>query len=879
MPFDLVTWALGYVFNSVTNRVTKPFASPSLPSALRKTVTTWADALPDEIKIAPEAMFTNVLADTDANDRPALRTIRRTLRETVIPTTEQWTDALIENWSDKRTNLKRHAHEFFLLPPDKAKEHLTKLGQLLHQACAENDILFRNTITQQVHYLTEAQSQRATSTATPQPIQDAAFVQAALMDLPLHELQSRVIEPWLNASGYKRIEDASSVFPRSDTRVLLARKEELGEWHLRTVVAQRTVSPLDDDFLSFLQMLALKLFEFHDGAASRTEEVLLVTPSSVASTISERFPVSAANEQKTFYTTIRLVDGVRLARAIIADVPTALLALSDQLRRRLAMLEEQNEITELSQYGTTPRLADIFIESDYGVFRNLQLLISKVLVTPGPQDPDYSSKILPLSSSELEELSRTLEVRAPHLGDLSELLRYLALTTRVLMPRITALANPHLPSGDVDITCNRLASFQRVIDNLARLAFLERRGAILDRHEYSDAEAFLAEVESMRRIATYRHIIHLKGVCLVIGNAGAGKTTLLKTLYRKWEDNKSSSAIMLRAVDVQELHEEGVLEAFRLRFNSVFTNKYDKAAFSLCCAEGRVAFLLDGLDEAGQRARILIESLRRINSKYPTCPMIISCRPAVDLGTWDAIRIELCEFTESQLRTFIAKWFVSKPSTAQSLLSALERATAIKRLATSPLMAALLCLIYNDTAEVPDSERSLHEERLALLLGKWEKGKGIPTMTQEAQRRYLFFLRRLAFLVHSDEVREVSPARALSVVKDYFVFGYNKSTESMLSDCISRTLLFIGPEGGLGFGHLTNQEFLCAQELAHFHREDFVAAKLGEPWWENVLRYYAAIVGNIESLFRRLSLSDRRRHQLQLRELNAVVLLPFNLDL
>jgi hypothetical protein len=57
MPFDPLTWALGYVFTTATNKITKPPANAALAAALRAAVQKWADGLPEGISATPEALY------------------------------------------------------------------------------------------------------------------------------------------------------------------------------------------------------------------------------------------------------------------------------------------------------------------------------------------------------------------------------------------------------------------------------------------------------------------------------------------------------------------------------------------------------------------------------------------------------------------------------------------------------------------------------------------------------------------------------------------------------------------------------------------------------------------------------------------------------
>ena len=56
--------------------------------------------------------------------------------------------------------------------------------------------------------------------------------------------------------------------------------------------------------------------------------------------------------------------------------------------------------------------------------------------------------------------------------------------------------------------------------------------------------------------------------------------------------------------------------------------------------------------------------------------------------------------------------------------------------------------------------------------------------------------------------------------------------------------------GGVSFGHLTYQEYLAAKRLSADNDVCFIFKKIGDPWWRNVIRFYASIKGDISSLIK-----------------------------
>jgi hypothetical protein len=772
----------------------------------------------------------------------------------MIPSAEAWTEALVEEWHHKRLVLGDTASSFFRLEESQARVHLGELGARLRRVCVEDTTLFRVTIAQQLQELVDAHR----SEPGAFPAEDLSFVESALRELSLLDLQRKVIEPWLAACGFGPIKDITAQGTALSRRILLAVREEFGEQRARVVVPLGQAGSDDSGSIAALLEIAGTGQPTAGVDALPPEEVILVTAERKAPL--ER-PAAAGAPRVTQMT------GDRLAKVVVRQAPRVVVALSADLRQRLQKIEENNQLSELARYGQAPRLSDIFIEADYGVLTTLGQVLSTLLVKPEKGELDYASKIAPFTEAERALLASASRPSGGSIAQLGDLLTILAGKTEVVRTDVEALVEPETDLNQAEEIFNRLLEFQRMVTTLARFSFLERRGLLLTPEEHAAAEVFCARLSDSRRLATYKHFLRTRGTALVLGNAGAGKTTLLKRLFGSW-DRALATPVFVRATELSNVTEAEVLGILSKQYGLQCPGR--PGDFVEKCGQGELAFLVDGLDEAGEQARPLASALRALARRHPACPLIVTCRPTVPLDDWDdAIRVELCEFTDAQLFAFVVKWFADRPGTAESLVTTLKRSTAIRRLATSPLIAALLCLTYDANAELPDSEAALYEERVRLLLGEWERGKGLPVMPEEARRAYVFFLRDLAFQMHTRQIRRIHWGEARKVASRYYQRAYNASVDSVLRDCVSRTLLFQEHDGELSFGHLTNQEFFTGQYLAHFNDVEAVASKLGKPWWTNVLRYYAATVGDIRSLLAR---AETAQHWHQMQELRDAAL-------
>lgn len=143
MPFDPVSWGLGWVLTRATSRIW--LSKPSLASGLRAEVALWAKALPTDAWVYPDALFPSILSDEEAVDRPLLLQLRQVLLANEIPRVEVWDSAFREQWRARR-DLGVNAQPFFLLSEQAVIPHLHDLAKRVFNVCCEQDPLFRPTL-------------------------------------------------------------------------------------------------------------------------------------------------------------------------------------------------------------------------------------------------------------------------------------------------------------------------------------------------------------------------------------------------------------------------------------------------------------------------------------------------------------------------------------------------------------------------------------------------------------------------------------------------------------------------------------------------------------------------------------------------------------
>ena len=137
MPFDPITWAIGYTASkSATALISKIFDDGAY-SKIREAAREWSQELPGEIRTPVESLFDIVTIEPDKGIGSHSQKLKSAILElNTVPTEEEWFDALMESWEFKREQLGRDGNAFFRLPRSEAAAHLHGLAEAIFAACA-----------------------------------------------------------------------------------------------------------------------------------------------------------------------------------------------------------------------------------------------------------------------------------------------------------------------------------------------------------------------------------------------------------------------------------------------------------------------------------------------------------------------------------------------------------------------------------------------------------------------------------------------------------------------------------------------------------------------------------------------------------------------
>ena len=350
---------------------------------------------------------------------------------------------------------------------------------------------------------------------------------------------------------------------------------------------------------------------------------------------------------------------------------------------------------------------------------------------------------------------------------------------------------------------------------------------------------------------------------MVLGDPGMGKSTFLRKVgLEALKGNKGSYQHSLTPV---------LLELKNFKENEINIQALIEEEFKICgfpnveknisnkLEKGELLILLDGLDEVPTaNVNNVIEKIKDFVDRHYKNRFILSCRTAARTHLQRFTDIEIVEFDDQQIQSFIEHWFSSeldrKNETAKNCWELLQKEEykSAKELAHTPLLLTFLCLVYDENQSFPTNRSRLYQEALRILLEKWSAEKRLSnrglvyenlSIEQEeillSEIAYQNFVADKLFL----EKREV-----VKQIKDHLKQNLNAPQhldgEKVLKTIeIEQGILVERARDIYSFSHLTLQEYLTAQYIYDNDLiEETVKNYVTETRWQEVFLLVAGLM-------------------------------------
>jgi transcriptional regulator with XRE-family HTH domain len=292
-------------------------------------------------------------------------------------------------------------------------------------------------------------------------------------------------------------------------------------------------------------------------------------------------------------------------------------------------------------------------------------------------------------------------------------------------------------------------------------------------------------------------------------------------------------------------------------------------------ASGRGLMLLDGVDEmaAGlrERARAWVSELV---AAYPRLCVVVTTRPSAVPEGWLA---GLC-FTEltvrpmsaSDVQDFIRRWHaaatvgISEPGQrdelaclAAHLADEVPMRSDLSRLASSPLLCALICALHRDRrGYLPSGRVELYEAALSMLLSRRDLERGIdaPEGIRLTERQSVQLLQRLAYWLARNGHSEMSWHRAADLITKQLSpmpdISRQGDAAAILTHLVTRSgVLRHVAADALDFVHRTFQDYLSARAAVEDDDLGLLIRNAHDDQWHDVIRLATAHARPAERAF------------------------------
>jgi predicted NACHT family NTPase len=226
----------------------------------------------------------------------------------------------------------------------------------------------------------------------------------------------------------------------------------------------------------------------------------------------------------------------------------------------------------------------------------------------------------------------------------------------------------------------------------------------------------------------------------ILGKPGAGKTTFLKWIALRCADEYLNGIPIFIGLKEMADANRSIMQQILFNFEACQFPNAEPFVKALLKSGGAVA-LLDGLDEVpgeeGTQDKV-IDNIRDFVREYGKNRIVVTCRVAAVSYAFDAFKyVEMADFTEEQIETYVQRYFDPDVQQASACLAELQKPDhkGLRDISGSPLLLSLLCLNYEESGTFPARRVDLYEDALKALLVKWDSSRRIKRDTVELYKQ------------------------------------------------------------------------------------------------------------------------------------------------
>ncbi|MGV9453223.1 NACHT domain-containing protein [Streptomyces sp. NPDC003635] len=279
-------------------------------------------------------------------------------------------------------------------------------------------------------------------------------------------------------------------------------------------------------------------------------------------------------------------------------------------------------------------------------------------------------------------------------------------------------------------------------------------------------------------------------------------------------------------------------------------------------ANGRALVLVDGVDEVPVRLRERTEKwLKSLLTAFPRARYVITTRPAAVPEDWLAAQgftaQTLLPMERDDIKAFVRHWHDAArlecaPEAERAeldryeagLSEALTTRRDLGRLATNPLMCALLCALHRDRRmHLPRARKELYDAALDMLLVRRDTEREITSVEGVSLSRdeQTALLQRLAYWMIRNQQVEADRQDVVAMLDEWLAampqVREQGDAEQVFTHLLIRSGLLREPVPGyVDFVHRTFQDYLGAKAAVEARDFGVLVRNAHDDQWDDVVR-------------------------------------------
>ncbi|MBC9717952.1 NACHT domain-containing protein [Streptomyces sp. TRM66268-LWL] len=353
---------------------------------------------------------------------------------------------------------------------------------------------------------------------------------------------------------------------------------------------------------------------------------------------------------------------------------------------------------------------------------------------------------------------------------------------------------------------------------------------------------------------------------LLRGHAGSGKTTLVQWLAVTTARQDRLTGALARLIGrvpfvlpLRTLTRKGAHlptpADFLKAVGSPLTGAQPQGWADRVLAAGRGLLLIDGMDEVPEQERTRARGwLTDLLAAYPDNLCVVTSRPSAVrqdwLGTEHFTELTLMPMSRENLAVFVERWHAAAgadPALAATLLDSIRTKQDLSRLATNPLMCALICALHRERRGfLPRGRKALYDAALSMLLERRDRERDMAhaglDLDEESQTE---LLQKLAYWLIRNGRSAMDRADALAQLERLLpampYVAQQGDADTVLRHLLNRSGLLLEPAtDSIQFVHRTFQDYLGARAAVEERDFDLLLGQAHLDQWEDVLRMAVA---------------------------------------